>query len=375
METLKPLLLKIYEAASMQRWNDQLRPVILTELDKQAHKMIVAYLLAKIEQKESKKVIDWIKIIEGGLFDFFQRIIITDLKPPVFYKIKEDMEMYSKLNEWVYNEISPLIYILGSDFCNRFKKYFFEAEDTIDRKINGAAHFYATKWEFNIIERVNPKGYLIEEISSNIWKEQEKYRNLDSVKELLTSKKLTDFINMCGQLRFQIRWSHIDRIPKTSVLGHMLIVAIFSLIFSYLAKLDKKRCINNYFTGLFHDLPEVLTRDIINPVKSSVKGLDRLIKKYEKDEMDKIYKLLPPEWHDDICMFTKDEFSDTEFRDGKLVKAADDLAALIEAYLSLKNGIQNEYLLKAKEKLIKYYKDKKILGISFGEIYQSFCDI
>ena len=38
----KPLLLKIYEAAPMQRWNDQIRTVELTELDKQAHKMVIA---------------------------------------------------------------------------------------------------------------------------------------------------------------------------------------------------------------------------------------------------------------------------------------------------------------------------------------------
>ena len=41
------LLLKIYEAASMQRWNDQIRMVEITELDKQAHKMITAYILGK----------------------------------------------------------------------------------------------------------------------------------------------------------------------------------------------------------------------------------------------------------------------------------------------------------------------------------------
>ena len=41
---LNSLLLKIYEAASMQRWNDQIKTVEFTELDKQAHKMIVALI-------------------------------------------------------------------------------------------------------------------------------------------------------------------------------------------------------------------------------------------------------------------------------------------------------------------------------------------
>ena len=37
-----------------------------------------------------------------------------------------------------------------------------------------------------------------------------------------------------------------------------------------------------FLCGLFHDLPEVLTRDIISPVKRSVPGLDELIKKIEE---------------------------------------------------------------------------------------------
>jgi len=46
----KALLLKIFDAAYMQRWNDKVRPVELIELDKQAHKMIVGYFLGKFEE-------------------------------------------------------------------------------------------------------------------------------------------------------------------------------------------------------------------------------------------------------------------------------------------------------------------------------------
>ena len=136
---------------------------------------------------------------------------------------------------------------------------------------------------------------------------------------------------------------------------------------------NEKKCINNYFTGLFHDLPEVLTRDIINPVKKSVEGLDDLIKEYEKSEMDKkIYKLIPAEWHSDMRMYTENEFENTTNRDGKLVKAADDLAAFIEAYLSVKNGIHNENLMLAMENLRSKYNNKIISGIDFGLIYKEF---
>ena len=369
----KPLLLKIYEAASMQRWNDQIRTVELIELDKQAHKMIAAYVLGKFEESESIRQINWTSIIEAGLFEFLQRIVLTDLKPPLFYEIKQDKEKYSKLNIWVYDRIYPFIECLGEDFCTRFKNYIMNFNENIERKIIGAAHFYITKWEFDIIQQFNPHGYQVKEIKNSIKKEQEKYNNIAGMKKLTRSKELTAFIDICGQLRFQVRWSHLYRVPKTSVLGHMLIVAIFSYLFSLQSNRSKDAAVNNYFTGLFHDLPEVLTRDIINPVKKSVEGLDDLIKEYEKSEMDKkIYKLIPEQWHGEIRMFTEHEFENMQNRDGELVKAADDLAAFIEAYLSIINGIHNENLIIAMNNLKEKYKAKVVNGINFGKIYDDF---
>jgi len=369
----KPLFLKIYEAASMQRWNDQIRTVALTELDKQAHKMIAAYVLGKLEESTGNGQINWTGIIEAGLFEFLQRIVLTDLKPSLFYEIKQDKEKYLKLNIWIYDRIYPFIECLGQDFCNRFKNYIMDLNENNERKIVGAAHFYITKWEFDIIKQFNPHGYQVKEIKNGIKKEQEKYNNITGMKKFSRSKELTAFIDICGQLRFQIRWSHLYRVPKTSVLGHMLIVAIFSYLFSLQSNRNKDVAVNNYFTGLFHDLPEVLTRDIINPVKKSVEGLDDLIKDYERSEMDKkIYKLIPGQWHEEIRMFTEHEFENKENRDGELVKAADDLAAFIEAYLSIINGIHNENLIIAMNNLKEKYKNKVVNGINFGKIYNEF---
>jgi len=391
----KSLILKIFDAANMQRWNDKVRPVELRELDKQAHKMIIAYFLGKFAENE--KNFNWIEIIEGGIFEFLQRLIVTDLKPQIFNKIKEDRIKYKLLNDWVYKQLEPIISPLGTDFCTRFKNYFSNVDDTLNKRILSAAHFYATKWEFDIIERANPNGYEIAEIKRNLQSIQEKYYDLRGIQQLALYSRFRNFIDLCGQLRFQLRWSHIHRVPKTSVLGHMLIVAILSYFFSLEINACKKRCINNFFTGLFHDLPEVLTRDIISPVKKSIEGLSELIKEYEKEQMKKeVLELIPPEWHPEIKMFTENEFSnivtidnkvlnkDPEEinekynkdehnpRDGQLVEAADHLAAFVEAYMALKNGIKSEELEDAKNSLKQLYKNKTIAGINLGEIYADF---
>jgi len=386
------LLLKIYEAASMQRWNDQIRAIDITELDKQAHKMIAAYVLCKCHEKETGQAADWIKIIEYGLFEYLQRIILTDLKPPLFYEIKKDRKKYRQLNQWVYKRVFPFIECMGEKFCRDFQTYIVETgpekqktagqekdyqSKDIWRQIIGAAHFYITKWEFELISTFNPHGYQREEIKSGIEEQQKQFHKLAAMQRLLSSPGLISFISICGQLRFQVRWSHIYRVPRTSVLGHMLVVAMFSYIFSYTAgEKNRDKLFNNYFTGLFHDLPEVLTRDIINPVKRSVEGLDSLIKEYEKKEMKKrIYNLLPEQLHSDFHLFTENEFENTSSRDGKLVKASDDLAAYIEAYLCRKNGISNESLNEAMENLILKYSSPEyrvVSGTDFGEIYRSF---
>lgn len=400
----KALLLKIFDAAYMQRWNDKLRPVDFAELDKQAHKMLIAYFLGKFEEK--KKTFSWTEIIEGGLFEFLQRIVLTDIKPPIFYKIKEDTAQYERLNKWVYEKLEPTISCLGKNFCERFRYYFSESDNTLNKRILSAAHFYATKWEFDLIEHAYPHGYEISEINKTLQQNQERYYDLKGITKLAMYQNYRKFIDLCGQLRFQARWAHIHKIPRTSVLGHMLFVAIVSYLFSLEINACYRRCVNNFFTGLFHDLPEVLTRDIISPVKRSIEGLSDLIKEYEKEQMkEEVFRLIPDEWHGEMKLFTGvlEEFPDEENefysvitvdgkikrtpsqfinenhnsdeympRDGELVKAADGLAAFIEAYVAIQNGCTGQDFKNTTFLLRKSYATATIAGINFGEIYSDF---
>ena len=391
----KALVLKVFDAAYMQRWNDKVRPVEMVELDKQAHKMVIAFFLGKFEEKTAG--FDWIEVIEGGLFELLQRLVITDLKPPIFYKIKADREKYRKLNEWVFHEIGPIISPLGRDFCGRFKAYFRNSSGSINRKILSAAHFYATKWEFDILERANPRGYEMAAIKEDLQRKQDQYSDLAGMVRLREQSRYRDFIDLCGQLRFQARWANLHRIPKTSVIGHSLFVAILSYFFSLEIGACDRRRVNNYFTGLFHDLPEVLTRDIISPVKRSVEGLDELIKQYEKEQMEReVYGLIPKDWHKEVRTYTEREFDSIitlkgrrkklgsdeinakynsdiyNPRDGALVKAADSLAAFVEAYVAIRNGSYSREFQEAKLAFRDTYGRATIAGINFGEIYADF---
>ena len=392
----KDLLIELFQAAEMRRWNDKLCPIPLTELDKQAHKMTIAYVLGKFAEHEGG--FSWVEVIEGGLFEYFERLTLTDIKPQVFERIKANEETFTELKKEVYTRFTPLIADLdGLD--ERFEAYLFQPQDSINRKILNAAHFYATKWEFDIIKHENWDDYEIDEIQRGLQRRQEALSDVEGLQKLALFPTYRSFVDLCGRLRFQVRWGQLYRVPRTSVLGHMLIVAILSYLFSLTIDACPRRRTNNYFAGLFHDLPEVLTKDVISPVKRAATGVDRFVKEFERDEMQRrIYrpKLIPETWQPEMRMFTEDEFASKVTIDGRvhpttsdeitasynhdrcnpvdgeIVRAADDLAAFMEAYLALQNGISNSQLQTAVQEKTVFYREKVIAGISFDKVYQGF---
>jgi putative hydrolase of HD superfamily len=393
----KGIIERFYEAASIQRWNDHARPLELTELGKQAHKMVIAYVLARTEEAERQARIDWRYLIEGGLFELLHRVILTDIKPPVFHQMMR--QKGKELNQWVLGQLEPDIRAIPGDFQRKFTAYFLTepAEARLERRILKAAHYLATKWEFRLIYNMNQFVFGIDKTKAEIEAEIEDYYDLAGVQKLLLDKKLSGFIDLCGQLRFQQRWAQSPRIPKTSVLDHMLIVALLSYLCSLELGAGEKRLYNNYFNALFHDLPEVLTRDIVSPIKGSVEGLQDLIKEYEDLQIkERLLPLLPPAWHEEILYFIEDEFAnkiwsngrkvkgialeamnqynDDHFAavDGNLIKVCDHLAAFIEAALSLQQGIKSHHLEEGKSRLYQMYCGKIIAGIDFGRIFDYF---
>lgn len=396
MKIDKDFFMKLFDLAYMQRWNDKLRPIPFIEMDKQAHKFMITYLFAKLEEKVTS--IDWITIIEGSIFEYLQRMIVTDIKPTVFDKVRQNTQKMQEFNDWVFLQLEPILRPLGDDFVKRYREYFALPATDVCKKIIHAAHVYSSMWEFQILEKANPDGYDNFFIKSWFEQQMEKCYDLRGIQEVALFTSYKKFVNLCGQLRFQIRWSNLMRSPKTSVLSHSVFVAFTSYLFTLLQGGSAKRRYNNTFTGLFHDLPEVLTRDIISPVKNSVEGLGDLIKECEKEQMQAIvYPLLPENLQNEIRLYTETEFEDYIFdngkmkvsstdeinslynddkydpRDGKLVKAADELSALIEADIALRNGSIHDEFAFAKSKLKKkYIKIDKIGALDVGELFNSF---
>ncbi|MCQ2084689.1 MAG: HD domain-containing protein [archaeon] len=341
------MLYYLFNAANMHRWNDHFRTVDLTELDKQAHKAIIAWVLGKCEEDAGNSV-DWNIIIEHTLFSFIQRIAITDIKPPVYHKIMESHK--TEINDYVFKEFSRLVPDMTESFMERFKDYLNSDNKSKEDDIISAAHYLATRYEFDLIKGVNSTSYGINDTAEAIENQVNGFMDLglagmDALKN--RESKLYGFINLLGQLRCQQRWARTPREPKTTVLGHCILVADSV----YLNDLDKgvsgRQLYNDFYSGLFHDLPEVLTKDVITPVKNSSTELPNILSEIETEMfVDKVHDLIPESWHEELgCMALKPfEHQENFERDCDAIKACDNLAAWMEAYISVQYGMNSKIL-------------------------------
>lgn len=391
----RDLIQFIFEAAYIQRWNDHIRPQGFTELDKQAHKMMILYVLARYEEQDHGASLDWQVLVEGGIFEFLHRVVLTDIKPPVFHELMR--KSGHQLNQWVYKELVRRVPSLkGSVFMDKMQQYLDGDSHPLEKQLIRAAHYLATEWEFRIIYHMNQGIFGVEEIRERIADEIEDHYNLAGVQKIAMNGKTRKFVDLIGKLRFQKRWSQSPRVPETSVMGHVLIVAIMGYFCGEAMGACKARLVNDFLGGLWHDLPEVLTRDIISPIKRSIEGLEELIKDIEQRQMEEILlPLLPASWHEDILNFTVHEFENRIWEngkirllerdipeqynkdeyspvDGRVLKGCDHLAAFLEAWLSIQCGITSSHLAGVVEALPKAYQGKSIGGIDFGKIYEQF---
>ena len=379
----------IFSSASIQRWNDYPRMVDLVELDKQAHKFIIAYFIAKLEDD-----INFTHLIEAGIFEFLRRVVVTDIRPDVFRKALQQKS--KEINTWVVAKLkSSIENIENGNFLQKFEEFLNDPNMyKKERFILKAASYLSTKWEFSIVYQTSQFLSDIEEVKKAVDAEIEDYYELIGVRKIALNKKLAKIVDLSGRLRFQKRWAQTPRIPETSVLGHMLTVALFSYFYSLEVKACDKRLQNNFFTALFHDLPEALTRDIISPVKYSVDELSEIIAEYEVAKIeDDILPNIPINIQEEfsyilgISKGIKEEFANKvkidgnitevddinkynldkyEAIDGLALKQCDKLSAFVEASLSISHGIKSKELISGKKEILKGLKE--INGVDFKQI-------
>lgn len=400
----KNLVFKIFEGFSIQRWNDLIRPFELVEMDKAGEKMVLAYIIGKFEENKGSKI-DWYWMIYASFFDLLRKIALCDIKAPVQQMLKREFpDEYHRLNEWVLNQYSELI--TDKQLLKEFSEYVYQKSEkqkngeSLNKTIRvyNAAHKFATIRELEMLSVVNEKERL-SSIRTELEEEIQPYLEFEGLQKLMTHQKAFNFLLKIEQLRFQTRWNQTPRVPATSVLGHCFYVAVMTLLLGRESNpnMCKERVVNNFFSALFHDLPESVTRDIISPVKQATDDLPNIVKKIENEIVSKeLVPLMEDFFVDQVIYYTSDEFSNrildengqiqivtweelnSKYNegkynpiDGRLVRICDHFSALMEADISIKHGITSDHLKTGIESTLNHYKENEIInGMNVNDFYK-----
>jgi putative hydrolase of HD superfamily len=307
-------------------------------------------------------------------------------------------EEYVKLNQWVAEQYRTII--SDKSLFADFTAHILETPDRTDLtwRVLRAAHKYSAMREVDMLKMVNEPFRMIN-IEKGLNKDIEEFLDLRGMQLLISKQQPYDFLMEIERLRFQTRWNQTPRVPRTSVLGHSYFVATLTLLMSRDINMCDGRIYNNFFSALFHDLPEAVTRDIISPVKQATDHLPQIVKMIEDQIVAReLMPLMDASFRDEIMYFTSDEFdnricesdgsskivsfedlqsafNDRRYKpvDGKLVRAADHIAAFVEADCSIQYGITSSHLREGRSKILAIYPDgKKINGLDIAKFFREF---
>lgn len=365
---------QLFRTSTVQRWTDHLRPMDLTALGKHAHTAVIAWVLGRWAERFAGWSIDWDYLIRGNLLELLRVSVLTDIMSTLYEEIRKDAEDRKNLDIYVAARLASILKGCPPEIREGLLDYYENKHGSTDRwnayTILRAASALASVWEFRLIEQANPRLYDLAQTHRHVEEGIRRYQYVPGVLELHENRNdLSQFIDHCGRLRFQMRWSHTPIVPPRPVLDHELLVAYLS----YACIADSNgshdgphgwRRYHAFFGGLFHDLPEVFTRDVVSPVKHGAK-IDGILKKVERSWFQRRLEPMLPDWlYHELSFFALDEFSDKTWppsdwpdhlechdsarkgtaHPGSIIEVCDEFVGFMEAFKSIQFGVSSDEL-------------------------------
>ena len=155
------------------------------------------------------------------------------------------------------------------------------------------------------------------------------------------------FFALFSRMKYIDRWSLMRNTDAESLSQHSLDV---SAIAHALAVIGNKRLGKSYdagkiaLTGMYHDMPEIITGDMPTPVKYYNTEIREAFGSIEKAAQRSLLGTLPEDLRDSYRDYLIPDETDESYR---LVKAADKISALLKCMLEERSG--NTEFIKARE--------------------------
>lgn len=371
---------KLFDGFMILRWTDFIKPMEYTQIEKSATQAILSYIIGKEYEEQTGKTLDWEFIVRSNIFGLLCKIATSDIKATISSRIKADHAQ--ELKEYILGiyfdengefKYRPKDIVSKNDLESYIDKG--DVDNRIEYKICFAAHKFATYREFCYIENLNlfsPDTEIVKnEISPAAFMDKIGDEHIKKIVKKLDSRRdeLFIFYSYFEKLKPQIRWSQTCRLPQTTVLGHSMYVAVLT----YFAAKEMGICqnqssvvVNSFFAALFHDLPESLTRDIISPVKRSIKQFESKLAEYEYQQVfEKMeLRIKDRKWKKHFMLLLGEDdkkfmpFNDRDGVLGELVETVDKIASFIEAKMSIELGVSSDELQKGLISSLNVIRDK-----------------
>lgn len=155
------------------------------------------------------------------------------------------------------------------------------------------------------------------------------------------------FFALFSRMKYIDRWSLMRNTDAESLSQHSFDV---SAIAHALAVIGNKRLGKSYdtgkiaLTGMYHDMPEIITGDMPTPVKYHNPEIREAFGNIEKAAQRSLLDTLPEDLREEYRDFLIPDETDEGYR---LVKAADKISALLKCMLEERSG--NTEFIKARE--------------------------
>lgn len=321
---------------SIIRWNNFPRVIDIKQMDNVGATLHTALFLAYHEEKASWKKVDKLYLIKKIIFTSLADLILSDINSGTKNYIKKlDAKIFDELYEQAYKHFlkSDAPEILKDDFRDTLSREGMDLEDTLFF----AAKKYVGYFEASTNARVFPEIYEVPfgDIKSGLKVFSE---TLPSLKELLRNTDQEKYLAHIYRLSFSMRWNQYQRNTPISVMSHKVVVTYLSYVIGMIGNThgEENDIEEMLMRAIYHDVPEVITGDIITPTKKAVSGFVELLEEVEVAMMDDyLFGYISPEYKEFLSPYILRPFDDELW---KKVKYADVFSALIEAKVEDSGG-------------------------------------
>lgn len=333
------LRLMLWRGLSIIRWNNFPRVVDTKHMDNVGFTLHVALYLAYLEDggHKSTEAIDRLYLIKKIIFTSLADLILSDINSGTKGYIKKlDSSIFDQVYAKAFYYIGdfPWPEFLHDDMQNTIADKSHLREDQIFL----AAKKYVGFVEASTNARVFPEMYEVplREIETSL-----RDMKLESLQKLLSDPESQKFLAHTQRLSSSMRWNQYQRNTPISVMSHKVIVTYLTYVIGFYGNSvwEDNDIVEMLLRAIYHDVPEVITGDIITPTKKSVPWFQELLEKVETQMVDDyLFSYVSDDFRDYISPYMLHPF-DGEL--GKKVKYADILSALFEAKIEDMSGNKN----------------------------------